>query len=390
MKNYKKNITSSRQDRNELETLSLASYACKSAESLGRKHTDMPHPLRSCFARDRDRIFHSRCFRRLEYKTQVFVNGTADHYRTRLTHTMEMSAVGRTLARILKANEDLTECICLSHDIGHSPFGHAGEDVLDELMKDHGGFDHNLQSLRSIEVIESPYPDFQGLNLTWEVRAGLLKHEAHIKDAQLDGHSIGPFQSLEAQIADIADDMTYHAHDVDDGLEAGIVTLQQLETTEFWRMAASATRERYPNLSEYQFVRATIRYMLEMQVIDTSEQAFLALEQYTPKNVQEVMTAPGRIIDFSPDMKAVLDQFSTFMFENLYFHHSVADATQVSVKMMQKLFLHYIEHPDNMGRKANDRLEQEGLWRTVCDYVAGCTDRYAIEEFQRYGLGEAG
>lgn len=303
---------------------------------------------------------------------------------------MEMSAVGRTLARILKANEDLTECICLSHDIGHSPFGHAGEDVLDELMKDHGGFDHNLQSLRSIEVIESPYPDFQGLNLTWEVRSGLLKHEAHIKDAQLDGHSIGPFQSLEAQIADIADDMTYHAHDVDDGLEAGIVTLQQLETTEFWRMAASATRERYPNLSEYQFVRATIRYMLEMQVIDTSEQAFLALEQYTPKNVQEVMTAPGRIIDFSPDMKAVLDQFSTFMFENLYFHHSVADATQVSVKMMQKLFLHYIEHPDNMGRKANDRLEQEGLWRTVCDYVAGCTDRYAIEEFQRYGLGEAG
>ena len=250
----------------------MAPYATKSAESLGRLHPEEPHPLRSCFARDRDRILHSRCFRRLEYKTQVFVNGTADHYRTRLTHTMEMAAVGRTLARILKANEDLTECICLAHDIGHSPFGHAGEHVLDDLMKNNGGFDHNLQSLRSIEVIESPYPAFRGLNLTWEVRAGLLKHEAHIENAELDGHPIGPFQSLEAQIADIADDMTYHAHDVDDGIEAGIVTIQQLEQTEFWRLAASTTKARYPNLTEDQFIRATIRYLLEMQMLDVVEQ----------------------------------------------------------------------------------------------------------------------
>ena len=378
-----------RTDWERTEENHLAPYASKSAESLGRKHTDTPHPLRSCFARDRDRIFHSRCFRRLEYKTQVFVNGTADHYRTRLTHTMEMSAVGRTLARILKANEDLTECICLAHDIGHSPFGHAGEDVLDDLMKNAGGFDHNLQSLRSIEVIESPYPNFQGLNLSWEVRAGLLKHEAHIEGAQLDGYPIGPFQSLEAQISDIADDMTYHAHDVDDGLEAGIVTLQQLETTEFWRMAASATRERYSNLSEYQFVRATLRYMLEMQVIDASDFAFKTLNEYNPKQVCEVMTAPGRIIDFSDELKEVLNEFTAFMFKNLYFHHSVADATQSSVTMMRKLFLHYIENPETMGRKASERLEKEGLWRTVCDYVSGCTDRYAIEEYQRYGLENA-
>ena len=233
-----------RQDWESTEERHLAAFATKSGKSFGRRHDEDPHPLRSCFARDRDRIFHSRCFRRLEYKTQVFVNGTADHYRTRLTHTMEMSAVGRTLARTLGANEDLTECICLAHDIGHSPFGHAGEEALDELMTDHGGFDHNLQSLRCIEVVESPYPGFHGLNLTWEVRAGLLKHEAHIEGALLDGHPIGPFQSIEAQIADIADDMTYHAHDVDDGLEAGIVTLQQLESTEFWRVAASATRGR--------------------------------------------------------------------------------------------------------------------------------------------------
>jgi len=375
-----------RQDWESTEENHLAPFATKSADSLGRRHDEAPHPLRSCFARDRDRIFHSRCFRRLEYKTQVFVNGMADHYRTRLTHTMEMSAVGRTLARILKANEDLTECICLAHDIGHSPFGHAGEDALDDLMTGHGGFDHNLQSLRCIEVVESPYPGFQGLNLTWEVRAGLLKHEAHIEGASLDGHPIGPFQSIEAQIADIADDMTYHAHDVDDGLEAGIVSLQQLETTEFWRIAAVATRTSYPHLSEYQFVRATIRRMLELLVFDVTEYAFTAMDKLDLKSTRDVMSAPQRIVDFSPGMKSILDEFSAFMFENLYFHHGVADATQQSVAMMRKLFLHYLEHPDTMGQKARARIGQEGLWRTVCDYVAGCTDRYAIEEYQRFGL----
>lgn len=375
-----------RKDWETAEEGHLAPYAAKNAQSLGRRHEEAPHPLRSCFARDRDRIFHSRCFRRLEYKTQVFVNGMADHYRTRLTHTMEMSAVGRTLARILKANEDLTECICLAHDIGHSPFGHVGEEVLDDLMKNEGGFDHNLQSLRCVEVVESPYPGFQGLNLTWEVRAGLLKHEAHIEGAELDGHPIGPFQSMEAQIADLADDMTYHAHDVDDGLEAGIVTLAQLETTEFWRMAAAATKARYPALSEFQFVRATIRTLLEMQVVDAAEHASQVLEKQAPKNMCEVMAAPERIVAFSPGLKDVLDPFTAFMFENLYFHQGVTDATRKSTAMMRKLFLHYIEHPKTMGQKARDRIEQEGLWRTVCDYVAGCTDRYAIEEYHRFGL----
>jgi dGTPase len=375
-----------RKDWERTEEDYMAPYASLSANTLGRRHPEEPHPLRSCFARDRDRIFHSRCFRRLEYKTQVFVNGIADHYRTRLTHTMEMSAVGRTLARILKVNEDLTECICLSHDIGHSPFGHVGEAVLNELMINEGGFDHNLQSLRCVEIIESPYPDFEGLNLSWEVRSGLLKHDAHKEGAELDGHPIGPFQALEAQIADIADDMTYHAHDVDDGLEAGIVTLQQLETTEFWRRAAAVTRDRYPNLSEFQFLRATIRCMLEMQVVDVTEQASMTLEEFNPRTMKDAMTAPRRIVDFSAEMTQVLDEFTAFMFEHMYFHHGVADATQDSVAMMRKLFLHYIEHPETMGSKARARLEKEGLWRTVCDYVAGCTDRYAIEEFKRFGL----
>lgn len=386
MTNYKTNYIPSRKEHEELENLGLAAYAAKSSESLGRQYPEPPHPLRSCFARDRDRIFHSRCFRRLEYKTQVFVNGTADHYRTRLTHTMEMSALGRTLARILKGNEDLTECICLAHDLGHSPFGHEGEKILNRLMKNHGGFDHNLQSLRNIVTVESPYPGFPGLNLTWEVRAGLLKHEAHLENAELDGHPIGPFQSLEAQIADMADDMTYHAHDVDDGLEAGIVTLAQLETTEFWRTAAAITKERYANLSEFQFLRATIRTMLELQVIDVTHHATEMIAQYAPQSSREVMTAPGRIVDFSDEMKDMLSEFTTFMFKNLYFHHEVAETTKQSVEMMRKLFLHYVEHPETMGQKAQDRIEAEGLWRTVCDYVAGCTDRYAIEEYTKHGL----
>ncbi|HEY5653594.1 MAG TPA: deoxyguanosinetriphosphate triphosphohydrolase [Pontiella sp.] len=380
-------MKNARQDWERAEENYLAAYASRSAKSLGRKYPEHPHPLRSCFARDRDRIFHSRAFRRLEYKTQVFVNGTADHYRTRLTHTMEMSAVGRTLARTLKVNEDLTESICLAHDLGHSPFGHEGEKVLNELMAGHGGFDHNLQSLRNIELVESPYPGFQGLNLTWEVRAGLLKHEAHVEGALLDGHPIGPYQSLEAQIADIADDMTYHAHDVDDGLEAGIVTLRQLETTEFWRLAAATTKNRYPNLSEFQFLRATIRTMLELQVVDVTEQAFRTLDKYRPQSVRDVMTAPERIASFSPDMQEILNEFSGFMFENLYFHHGVTDATKQSVDMMRKLFLHYTEHPETMGTKAQERIKKEGLWRTACDYVAGCTDRYAMEEYERFGLG---
>ena len=373
------------EDRSQAEEFKvLLACASRSDQSLGRHYPESRHPLRCCFTRDRDRILHSRCFRRLEYKTQVFVNGTADHYRTRLTHTMEMAAVGRTLSRILGANEDLTECICLAHDIGHSPFGHSGEKALNELMTNHGGFDHNLQSLRSVEVIEAPYPDFPGLNLSWEVRAGLLKHEAHLEGAVLDGHPIGPFQSMEAQIADIADDMTYHAHDVDDGLEAGIITLAQLEETAFWNRAAEATRKRYKNLSEFQFIRATIRNLLELQVVNVVETTRSRLEQYNPQSVREVMTSPQRIVDFSPEMKEMLTHFSAFMFKHLYFHHGVADATEQSVDMMRQLFLHYVAHPKTMGVKARARIEKQGLWRTCCDYVAGCTDRYAIEEYEKY------
>ena len=375
-----------RKNWEDAENQYLSEYSSKSMNTLGRCHSETPHFTRSCFARDRDRIFHSRCFRRLEYKTQVFVNGIADHYRTRLTHTMEMTAAGRTIARTLGVNEDLTECICLAHDLGHSPFGHEGERVLNQLMENYGGFDHNLQSLRCIELLESPYPLFNGLNLSWEVRAGLLKHEAHKPKAELDGHPIGPFQSLEAQIADIADDLTYQAHDVDDGLEAGLMNLKDLQATRFWQYASKKTQDFYPNASKDQQVQATIRTMIELQVSDIIEQAKIRLTKYNPKSVNDIMNAPERIITFSDEISDMLDEFTKFMFKHLYFHPKVSDTTQKRVDSMKNLFLYYIERPQALGAKAQKFIEPQGLYRSVCDYVAGCTDRFALKECEKYGL----
>jgi dGTPase len=380
-------MTHARQEWEKLESRDLAPYAAHSACSLGRRYPESDHPVRPCFQRDRDRVLHSRCFRRLEYKTQVFVNGTADHYRTRLTHTIEMAAVGRTLARAFRVNEDLTETICLAHDVGHSPFGHRGEYVLDELMREHGGFDHNLQSLRAVEKLEYQYPGFPGLNLTWEVRAGLLKHEAARPGADLDGHPIGPFQYLEAQIADVADDITYHAHDVDDGLEAGLITLDQLEKLSFWKLAAARTREQYAALDDGHFLRITIRNLLDLQAQDILREGLARIEKHNPRNIADVMNAPERLIAFSGEMSGQLDEFSTFMYRRLYEHPTVLDANHEAVALMRGLFLHYIRHPEAMGKKARERIAEEGLMRTVCDYVAGCTDRYALEECFKYGIG---
>ncbi|MBI9019996.1 MAG: deoxyguanosinetriphosphate triphosphohydrolase [Verrucomicrobia bacterium] len=380
-------MTHNRQEWETLEAKDLAPYAAHSANSLGRRHPEVDHPVRPSFQRDRDRVLHSRCFRRLEYKTQVFINGTADHYRTRLTHTIEMTAVGRTLARAFRVNEDLTETICLAHDVGHSPFGHRGEAVLDDLMKEYGGFDHNLQSLRAIEKLENQYPGFSGLNLTWEVRAGLLKHEAANPDAELDGHPIGPFQYLEAQIADVADDMSYHAHDVDDGLSAGLITLDQLRELAFWKLAAARTDEQYQGLDEDQHRRITIRNLLDLQARDVLREGHRRTEAHQPQTIADVMNAPERLVAFSDEMKLMLKEFSTFLYRQLYYHPAVADANTEAVELMRGLFHHYVAHPEAMGKKARERIPEEGLMRTVCDYVAGCTDRYALEECEKYGIG---
>lgn len=377
----------SRKETEALEEQTLAPYAARSAQTRGRKYDEPAHEHRSAFQRDRDRILHSRCFRRLEYKTQVFINGTADHYRTRLTHTLEMTAVGRTLARALGANHDLSEAIALAHDIGHSPFGHAGEEALNELMADHGGFDHNLQSVRWVEELEVSYPGHPGLNLTWEVRAGLYKHQAAIPGFQVDGHSIGPHQYLEAQIADVADDMTYSAHDVDDGLDAGLLTEAQLAGTEAWKRAAARVRQQYGDLPEDQRLAAGVRALLDMQVEDVLRHSEAQLTRYAPKSPDAVMRCPERVLMYGPEMREIMRDFRKFLFENMYWSPMVDKANKEATAMMRKLFLHYVAHPDVMGRKAQSRIPRDGVWRAACDYLSGMTDRYALDEFHRFGLG---
>ncbi|MFH0952915.1 MAG: deoxyguanosinetriphosphate triphosphohydrolase [Verrucomicrobiota bacterium] len=379
----------SRKEREDLEASFLAPYAARSADSHGRRYPESRHDYRSEFQRDRDRILHAKAFRRLEYKTQVFVNSTADHYRTRLTHTMEMAAVGRTLARALRVNEDLTEAIALAHDIGHSPFGHVGEKALDDLMKNEGGFDHNLQSLRAVEIIEQPYPEFPGLNLTWEVRAGLRKHLAQVPGAELDGRPIGPHQHLEAQIADVADDMTYHAHDTDDACEAGLITESQLEGLELWQKAAERASAAFPNMPPARRADTTIRCLLDIQVEDVVRTSDELITKHHPRSPDEVLRSPERLVTFSPAMKALLEPFRAFLHREVYYHPAVSGHSTEAVAMMRKLFLYYIGHPEDMGRKARARLPHEGLWRTVCDYIAGMTDRYAIEEFRKFGLDKS-
>lgn len=358
----------------------------RSGLSRGRQHAESAHDLRTEFQRDRDRIIHSRCFRRLEYKTQVFVNGTADHYRTRLTHTIEVAAVSRTLARILRANEDLAEGIALAHDIGHSPFGHMGERALDELMKDEGGFDHNVQSLRWVEQLERRYPGFDGLNLTWELRAGLCKHLSKIPGATLDGHAIGPFQFIEAQIADVADDLTYYAHDIDDGLEAGLITAAQLDQLEVWQMASEQARRGYPGLGDEHRLGMTVRCLLDLQVRDVIETSETKLDQHRPATPFAAMSAPERMVGYSPGLWSKLVPLRKFLFEHVYWHPDVHHANEEAVELMRKLFLHYVGHPEVMGGKARARIPREGVWRTACDYVSGMTDRYALEEVTKFGL----
>ena len=380
----------SRKEREELERASLAPYAACSGDSRGRKYPELHHEHRSEFQRDRDRIIHSRAFRRLEYKTQVFINGTADHYRTRLTHTFEMTAVGRTIARALKVNEDLTEAIALAHDIGHSPFGHSGEEALNDLMKDHGGFDHNIQSVRAIEYLEQRYPAFPGLNLTWEVRAGLYKHQASIPGFSLDGMPVGPHQFMEAQIADVADDMTYHAHDIDDGIDAGLLHEDQLNDLEVWQLASARARSEFPSLPDENRVSITIRCLLDLQVEDVLKNSEILISRYNPKSTADVMNCPERLVAFSPALRGHLKTLRTFLFKHVYWHPSVADANHEAVDMMRGLFLFYVENPGRMGRKAQARIPQDGVWRAACDYVAGMTDRYALEEYRRFGLDKQG
>ncbi len=364
------------------EDRDLAPYAIHNLATEGRRHREEPHPFRTDFQRDRDRILHSRSFRRLEYKTQVFLNGTGDHLRTRLTHTIEVAAICRTIARALYLNEDLSETIALAHDLGHTPFGHSGERALNALMKDHGGFDHNLQALRVVDELEQKYPEFDGLNLTWEVRNGLIKHRS--KGAELDGRKLPPMPFIEAQIADVADDLTYYGHDVDDGLDAGLITEEMLGELEIWQMAVEKTKSRTVRGSRERLRAFTIRCLIDMMVGNVILTSDTRIEAAKLASADDAQNLRHRVIAFEPEFEKKTLALRKFLYGNVYFCDSVNKVNEDAVEKMRSLFRKYQKNSSlMMGRFAKARIAKVGLERSIADYIAGMTDRFAALEYER-------
>jgi dGTPase len=360
----------------------LSSVAQKSGDSRGRKYQEPSHPYRTEFQRDRARIIHSRAFRRLEYKTQVFLNGTGDHLRTRLTHSVEVASISRTISRALALNEDLVEAIALGHDLGHTPFGHSGEEVLAECMRNDGGFEHNRQSLRVVELLENAYPDFPGLNLTFEVREGLQKHRAFYEPAG-PGEERYKCPSLEAQIANLADEITYYSHDLDDAVDFEILDSAQLEQNLVWQRSHANVAARYPDAREPELHKLIIRDIIDVQVRDVIATSSESIADAGVRDADEVRKQGAPLIRYSEDLLQANRALRKFLYTNVYYHPRVAEVNQRACEMLRKVFESYVSAPDRLGEAAAKRIEKEGLHRTVCDYVAGMTDRYLIEEYSR-------
>ncbi len=361
----------------QMERDFLQPYAQLSCESRGREHKDEVHVFRSEFQRDRDRIVHCSAFRRLEYKTQVVLNGTGDHFRTRLTHTMEVAAVARTTARTLGLNEDLTEAVALAHDLGHSPFGHPGEHTLNELMKDHGGFEHNRQSLRVVEDLEMKYPEFNGLNLTWEVREGLSKHDK-------SRFGVGNQPSLEAQVADAADEIAYCCADLDDALENELITAEQLTDAPLWQDIDNEIRKKYSRLDFDRARQYIIRCLINELVDDLCRQSAENITEAKLKDADSARTLPRRLIGFSMATRAKVQNLRDFLTENFYYNAQVSPINQKACNILQALYEFYHEHPNQIGGKASLRIKKDGVSRAVCDYLAGMTDSYALKKYARH------
>ena len=368
----------------EEENAILAPFAQKSSDSAGRAHPEPHHPYRTEYQRDRARVIHSRAFRRLEYKTQVFLNGTGDHLRTRLTHTIEVASISRTIARALALNEDLAETIALAHDLGHSPFGHTGEQTLDELMRGHGGFEHNIQSLRIVEVLERKYPNFPGLNLSFEVISGLKKHEKPDGTAS-PGDPEGRFLnlSLEGQIANLADEITYYSHDLDDGLDSNLITPKQISKLEVWEHSYKHVRRHFPTLKGTDLTTYVIRCIIDREVQDVIETSAAAIEKSGVQTATEVRFQKKPLIRYSPTLRRANSELRKFLYKNLYYHPQVACVNQRACGLLRDVFNVCIAKPELMGLNKAGRIESEGLHRAVCDYVSGMTDRYLLEEHER-------
>lgn len=378
-----------REQMEETERKTLAPFAQKSGDSRGRKYEEASHAYRAEFQRDRARIIHSRAFRRLEYKTQVFLNGTGDHLRTRLTHSIEVASITRTIARALALNEDLAEAIALAHDLGHSPFGHSGEEMLAECMRDHGGFDHNKQSQRVVELLENAYPNFPGLNLTFEVREGLQKHAAFYDPPTAGGETYRS-PSLEAQIANLADEITYYSHDLDDAVDFEILSGKQLEENAVWQQSHRAVLSRYPEAREPELHKLIIRDIIDVQVRDVVTSSAESIAAARVQSADEVRRQPGPLIRYSDVLLEANRALRRFLYQNVYYHPRVAEVNQNACEMLRRVFEALVTDPEQLGDAAAKRIESEGLYRTVCDYVAGMTDRYLMEEHARLVTAGAG
>src|SRR5450631_1007644 len=371
----------SREQLEARERQTLASYAQFSGESRGRVHSEPPPLWRTEYQRDRDRVIHSRAFRRLEYKTQVFLNGTGDHLRTRLTHTIEVAAISRNIASALKLNSDLAETIALAHDLGHSPFGHKGETALARLMKGHGGFEHNQHSLRIVEQLEQKYPDFPGLNLSWEVREGLAKHHtAYDHPGRRKGFD-AKNSSLEAQIANLADEITYYSHDLDDGLDSGLLSEKKLAANvRVWAHAAKLVKKEFGNLPDESRRYFIIRTIIDMQIHDVVENSERLIAKAGVQSADDVRLNSKPLIAYSPKRRELNLELRNYLYKNLYYNPVVHQPNLRAVKLLSELFNYYLKHPKEIGESSQKRLKKIGLHRAVCDYLAGMTDRYVILE----------
>lgn len=365
-----------------LEDEQLAPYAQRSRDSRGRAYPEQEHPYRTAFQRDRDRILHTTAFRRLEYKTQVFVNYEGDHYRTRLTHTLEVAQIARTIARALMLNEDLVEAIAMAHDLGHTPFGHAGETVLHELMADKGGFNHNTQGLRIVEQLEERYPNFPGLNLTWEVREGIVKHATEYDTPEATAYEPGLRATLEAQVINVADEVAYNTHDLDDGLRSGLISPRQLQGLTLWEKALEALRIRAEDVSDTHRAQI-IRYLVNLEVTDILEHTCARLQEIKPTSVEDVRRQTSDIVSFSPQMRERNRELKDFLFKGLYRHWRVMRMAEKAKRMLTRLFEAYVQAPIQLPYSVQERISRDNLERVVCDYIAGMTDRFALQEYAK-------
>jgi dGTPase len=374
----------SQKDIHILEHDFLAPYAMKSSLTRGRAHKEAEHQYRSAYQRDRDRIIHCAAFRRLEYKTQVFVNHEGDYYRTRLTHTLEVAQIARTIAAALRLNSDLTEAIALVHDLGHTPFGHSGEEALNALMKKRGGFNHNLHGLRVVDILEERYPDFPGLNLTWEVREGIAKHSsAFDKAAKIKDLAPNERPTLEAQVVDIADEIAYDNHDLDDGLSSGLIKEQDLEKLEIWNNMYRHIDRKYVKIGNEARKYLLIRSLINMQVTDLIQETQDAIEKTKIRTPWQAKKIGKKTVSFSAKMADLRKPLRAFLMNNLYHHYRVVRMSYKAKWFIEQLFNFYVAQPDALPAHIQKNIPASPAKRVVCDYIAGMTDRYALDEYKK-------